>query len=443
MGGSIRVQSAPDQGAHFIVELRLPRASAPVVRPTTKVLERIRVLVVDDNRVNREILQQRLEGWHMRVTCAASGEEALRLMASAAACDTAFQLAVLDMHMRNMDGLQLARAIQQQPAIAGTPIVMLTSTHTNAANLARQSAGAVRVINKPVRTADLLRALIDILTGTSPRTNVCAAGRAPGAAKVGGAVLLVEDNMINQQLAKAMLVKLGCQVALANNGKEAVEAVRASDFDLVLMDCQMPVMDGYEATSAIRQLPEGRGAKLPIVALTANAMAGDQQECRDAGMDDFLAKPYSLSAFGTMLQRWLPAAAAAPSSPMAAQAPKEAAAPIINDAAFNALRLRDDSGATDGVPALLRRFLDTAQVQLEQVELAALAGDAKAIGRLAQVLQSSSAGVGAQILSDQYRKLEELARFGDIDEARELLGRARREQARVTAYLKEFLTAAA
>ena len=441
MGGSIRVESTPGKGSRFIIELRLPRASAPVIRPTTLALEGVRVLVVDDNRVNREILQQQLEGWHMRVNCAASGDEALRLLAGSGS--GGFQLAILDMQMPNMDGLQLARAIHQQPKSAAIPIVILTSTHTNIEESERHQVGVLRCINKPIRRTDLLQVVSDVLTTIASAPHVVAAGRSPGAAPVGGTVLLVEDNAINQQLAKTMLIKLGCRVTVANNGMEAVDAVRSGAFDLVLMDCQMPVMDGYEATGAIRELPQGRGAKLPIVALTANAMAGDQQRCRDAGMNDFLAKPYTLSAFEAILRRWVPAAAVAWPSSTAARTPNEIAEPAINEALLRTLRGRDHSDGTDLARTLLRGFLDNAPVQLDQVELAIRAGDAAALGQLADRLQSGSANVGAQILSDQYRNLERLARAGDIPEARELLGRVRREQARVTERLHDLLTAIA
>ncbi|HYA65201.1 MAG TPA: response regulator, partial [Burkholderiaceae bacterium] len=400
MGGTIRVESAPGNGSRFIIDLRLPRASAPVVRPQTQALQGVRVLVVDDNRVNREILQQQLEGWHMRVVCASSGEEALGLMTSAARAGSAFELAVLDLHMPKMDGLQLARAMQQQSTIAGTPLVMLTSTHTNIAELTRQQAGVLRFINKPVRRIDLLRVVSDALATKSDSAGVLAAAPVSIGAAEGGAVLLVEDNAINQQVAKAMLVKLGCQVSVASNGAQAVEAVRANAFDLIFMDCQMPVMDGYEATALIRQLPDGRGATLPIIALTANTMSGDQQKCLDAGMNDFVAKPCTQLALKTALQRWgctAPAQGAPASAAPAAQAPEQTVAPPINMTVLRNLRDLDDGG--DLAHSMLRLFLESASAQLAETASAVRGADAKAVGRLAHILKSSSANIGAETLS--------------------------------------------
>ncbi|HYA76752.1 MAG TPA: response regulator, partial [Burkholderiaceae bacterium] len=222
-------------------------------------------------------------------------------------------------------------------------------------------------------------------------------------------------------------------------------------FDLVFMDCQMPVMDGYEATAAIRQLPDGCGATIPIVALTANAISGDQQKCRDAGMNDFLAKPCTMAAFKAALQRWVPAAAetllpSAPMQPMQTAAQRSsspAVAPSIHQTTLQVLRTADESGEKHAVHALLRRFLDTAPAQLEQIESAALEGDVKTVERLAQMLKSSSASIGAQTLSDQYQDLEALARAGKLAKVSALLERLRREQERVAADLKERLTAVA
>jgi len=270
------------------------------------VLSGVRVLVVDDNQTNRDILQQQLEGWRMRVACAEGGEEALLRMAQAVEAGVPFDLAILDMHMPKMDGLQLARSIHAQPQLASTRLMMLTSSYSNTDQQARHDAGILRHINKPIRRADLFRVVGSVLAASpsasdSPQPQV-------GFAQLPErrAVLLVEDNPVNQQVAQAMLTKLGMPMALASNGEEALEQVKVNDYDLILMDCQMPVMDGYEATAAIRRLPNVRGEHLPIIALTANAMQGDRQRCLEAGMDDFLPKPYSLAQLQATLARWSP-----------------------------------------------------------------------------------------------------------------------------------------
>jgi CheY-like chemotaxis protein/HPt (histidine-containing phosphotransfer) domain-containing protein len=412
--------------------------------------------VVDDNQTNRSILEQQLQGWHMAVTCVEGGVPALQVMAQAAASGCAFDLAVLDMHMPGMDGLQLAERIQAEPSLACTRLMMLSSTYANANDQTRARAGILRYLNKPIRRADLHRAVAGILgawpADAPPRPQWQAPVR-----RLQGRVLLVEDNPINQGVAKAMLGKLGLQWQLANDGAEAVERVRESDFDLVLMDCQMPVMDGYEATAAIRALPDGRGRGLSIVALTANAMQGDEQVCLDAGMNGFLAKPYTLAALHATLAAWLPGGTTAPSAlPMAAEAAAPVRAPVppaapaipdapasagpaINPAVIATLRELDEPGSNELVSQLVQSFLTSADGNLARVVAAVGEGNAKAWTQAAHSLKSSAANLGATALAGCYRDLEKCGREGRIDDARRLLEATRREQLRALAELRELL----
>jgi signal transduction histidine kinase/DNA-binding response OmpR family regulator len=315
MGGSIHVQSRLSAGSTFVIDLSLPAASAALPASwDASALQDMRVLVVDDNQTNRSILQQQLQAWRMRVHSVEGSAQALQAMTAANAAGEAFDLAVLDLHMPHMDGLQLARHIQADARLARTRLLMLSSTYANADERMRAEAGILRYLNKPVRRADLQRALVGMLAMPAVRVSAPAAPAQASQATptLQGHVLLVEDNPINQAVAEAMLGKLGLRSQMANNGAEAVGLVGEVDFDLVLMDCQMPVMDGYQATAAIRALPGGRGSRLPIIALTANAMHGDEQACVDAGMNGFLAKPYSLTDLHAKLAAWLPAGPASP-----------------------------------------------------------------------------------------------------------------------------------
>ena len=450
MGGSIRVESTPGQGAKFCLELQLPKASARFGKAISApaMLGDVRVLVVDDNQTNREILRQQLESWGMQVECAEGGDEALHRLAQTADADMPFQLAILDMHMPKMDGLQLARAIHTQPQLAGTRLIMLTSTYARIDLQARQEAGILRHINKPIRRADLLRVISGVLANhpSTPDQTLPELAQAQPSGR--NDVLLVEDNPVNQQVAQAMLAKLGMQMTLANDGQEALDLVKARDFDLILMDCQMPVMDGYEATSAIRRLPEGRGEYLPIVALTANALQGDRQKCLQAGMDDFLSKPYSLVQLQAVLSRWLPAATQLKTAEMPSQAapPVEeehaVSAPAINPKALEALRELDPDGGMGLAREIMRTFLASAQERVGHIEQAIASGNSEILGQAAHALKSSTANVGAETLSGLYKQLEKLGRERRIDEARMMLDTVRQEHQRAVSDMQSLLTEA-
>jgi CheY-like chemotaxis protein/HPt (histidine-containing phosphotransfer) domain-containing protein len=411
------------------------------------------------------------------VTAADGGMQALELLKAARQQGRPFDLAILDMHMPHMDGMQLAQQIQSVPALAGLPMMMLSSTYAGHDQPARDALGIRRYLHKPIRRADLLRAITSVLAAGAAEVPAPRKVVTPMLGRLRGHVLLVEDNPINQGVATAMLSKIGLSWKVANDGAEAVARVRESGYDLVLMDCQMPVMDGFEATATIRALPDGRGAKLPIVALTANAMQGDEQACRDAGMDGFLAKPYTLAGLQTTLARWLPAAdgttpiaaapatAAAPAAtpappvtpgvgadaPAAARAaprpqpepadgsaaPRQGADPAINTAALATLReIDDDSGL---VEQLVGRFLAAADGHLARVVEAAAAGDTQAVAQTAHSLKSSAANLGAEALAACCRELERSARQGHVDDVRARIEATRREQVRALAQLRELM----
>jgi two-component system sensor histidine kinase/response regulator len=450
MGSAIRVESSLGHGSRFIVSLHLAKSRAlPRERLEPTALEGVRVLVVDDNQTNREILQQQLAGWHMRVTCARSGEEALELMAEAARAGSLFALIILDMHMPGMDGLQLAGAIQRQPELANTPLMMLTSTASNLTDSERHTSGILRFLNKPIRRADLLRVLCGILAPAAPHIDVPTAASADAGPALQRRVLVVEDNPINQQVANAMLRSLGVQVTLASNGQQAVELVQNFDFDLVLMDCQMPVMDGFQATAAIRRLPLGRGERLPIAAVTANALQGDEQSCLDAGMNDFLPKPFKLAQLQALLARWLPradeprATNTAPGGVHARDAAVTPGSDAIDLGALQTVRELDPAGGMDLVKTILRIFIESAGESMTRVENAILARDGGQLAAAAHALKSSTANVGAKTLSEFYRQLEQLGREGRLADASELLIQVRPEQQRAVARMYEILQEAA
>ena len=296
MGGTIGVESTSGKGSTFSFNVRL--GTRPQVRRNRRLLANpgtLRVLGVDDNATNLEILEAVLEGWGFDYETAADGPSALAAMQSAAAAGQPFQLAILDMQMPQMDGCQLAQHIKQSPALKDTVLLILTSLGQHMSADEMRSIGLAGYLTKPLRQSRLFDAIVDATAGDvqiPADTQTAAAARESSLA--GARVLLAEDNEINQIVAFEILARAGCQCDIANNGREALEAVKSRQYDVVLMDCQMPQMDGFEATRAIRTFEAKAGAekpRTPIIALTANAIKGDRELCLDAGMDSYVTKP--------------------------------------------------------------------------------------------------------------------------------------------------------
>ena len=310
MGGQIGVHSVPGQGSTFwfVAQFEVPQATT---KPATKDMRGLHVLIVDDNATNREILSHYCHLWKLRSECAASGEEALRLLRFTAT-DDPFELAILDMQMPKMDGLMLARKIKEDPLTRAVQLVMLTSLgqHLDPDDL--QAAGIEACVLKPVQQARLLERLSEVLSGSLSKwaETVNASGKLPRvspASRVPVNILVAEDNRINQMVALGLLQKMGYAADLACNGLEVLVAMKKTPYDIIFMDCQMPELDGYETTRRIRS--EQRVHVPRIIAMTANAIRGEEERCLDAGMDDYLSKPVRMEELRTTLERWLPASA--------------------------------------------------------------------------------------------------------------------------------------
>ena len=425
MGGSIRVESTPGQGSKFITEFRLALSQGTAPVPIAdSLLAGVRALVVDDNHTNREILREHLRGWGMAVSCAAGGPDALRLMEDAARAGQPFELAVLDLHMPEMDGLELARRIKALPRSAVTKVLMLSSTYTNNEDSARLDLRILRYLSKPVRRGDLFRVIKGILAAepldSAPQRPPAAAARL----LEGRRVLLVEDNAINQTIAAAMLRNDRIEVTLAGDGAEAVELVQAGGFDLVLMDCHMPNMDGYTATRHIRAWESAaQRPPLPIVALTANAMTGDRDACLAAGMTDYLAKPITGAGLTEMLLRHLGAAPESTAdAPVPADAvPADAAPPVYDASVLESLPMVADGSGPEYVQYVLEQFRQLSIDTLALYERAAEAGDEKTRLRCMHNLKSSSAQVGLKALAAVAGDLEGLIHRGETPDAGSML----------------------
>jgi CheY-like chemotaxis protein/anti-sigma regulatory factor (Ser/Thr protein kinase) len=318
MGGTIGVESEEGVGATFTVELTLEKQVHAAQRePRVPVdLEGLRVAVVDDNATNRTILGGHLASWACRPVPFAEPREALEELARAADAGRAFDLLLLDYHMPELDGLALARLLRRDPRTAHLPIVLLTSISFTADEPALDTLAIGRHLTKPVKASLLYEAIAAVLAAARPpsASQVDAPEGGPpepstagqGAPARLGRVLLVEDNEMNQRVAEMLLRRNGYECTLAQNGAEALEAWEQGEFDLVLMDCQMPVMDGYEAARAIREREAADDRpRTPILAMTANALQGARERCLAAGMNDYVTKPIEVKRLLALLHVWI------------------------------------------------------------------------------------------------------------------------------------------
>jgi PAS domain S-box-containing protein len=411
MGGQIGVVSAPGEGSTFSFTARFetqPSAAEPPV-PAAR-LAGHRVLVVDDNATNRQILRQQLAHWGLRVTSVEDGPKALGALRAAAAGSASFDLVVLDMRMPGMDGLTLARIITGDPAISGVKLVLLTSFGQKGHGAEATKAGISGYLTKPVDEADLHDCLSEILGG--PRRPVLVTkhslreARPPASARI----LVAEDNEVNQKVAVKILERLGYRVEVADNGEEAVAACARTGYDALLMDCQMPVMDGFVATARIREL-EGATRRTPIIAMTASAMAGDREKCLAAGMDDYVSKPISPESISDVLRRWIKR----PAPSFEAEAEEEAPSPL-DESVIEMLWSIDEDGSLLG--EVIDTFLRIAPKRLESLRETS---DPAALERAAHSFLGSCVNLGALRMGELCAKLEHLGRAGSMEGAKALV----------------------
>ncbi len=312
MGGEITANSVEAAGSKFVVRasLRIDQ-NAAAVAPSADDIVGIRAMIVDDIAVNRDILLEQLSAWGMRAEAFASGAEAFEAARAAARGGAPFDLAILDHQMPVMDGVELARRLRQDPATIATPLILLTSSGRKGAPEEPADALFDAYLVKPARASMLLDAAVACLQGRAiEKAHEARAALADAVARAdtkfsGVKVLVAEDNAVNQLVISSMLAKLGCTVIMASNGAEAVALFEQEQPDIVLTDLSMPVMDGVEAARRIREAQGRLGKKIPIVGVTAHAMADDRQRCLDAGLDDHLPKPVKPVPLREMLARWL------------------------------------------------------------------------------------------------------------------------------------------
>jgi CheY-like chemotaxis protein len=424
MDGEIGVESAPGQGSTFWFTARLGRpTTAALAVPAAAELRGKRVLVVDDNETSRQIVHHQVLSWGMLDGMAADGQSALAALRDAQHGGTPYDVAILDLAMPGMDGLELAQAIRANPALAAIKLVMLASARPgeHGGDEAERQAAIDAFLTKPVCQSPLYNSLVLVLSGSVrqriPATEVAATGGSgPCGAKRQdqgrGRVLVAEDNATNQHVAVRLLEKRGYRVEAVTNGREAVDALAQIPYDLVLMDCQMPQMDGYAAATEIRRRERAQGAaarRTPIIAMTANALKGDAEKCLAAGMDDYLPKPVTVQRLEEVLTRWRPQTGPG--------APNEA----VVTRALTALRDLQGAGRPDLLAELIAIYLRDTPPRLAALHEAVARTDAEALRREVHSLKGSSSQIGAVQIAHLCTDLEHQMGATDLAGAAETL----------------------
>ena len=426
MGGEIGVNSQQGLGSTFW--FRIPMRKKYTDKPTEfaeDLLKGVNVLVVDDNATNREILQEQMNAWNMICHCVDSGGQALEKLHISQSKDEVFDLIVLDMHMPGMDGLALAKTIYSNQDWRGIPTIVLSSVSEEQHTFSRNETNVSVYLTKPVRQIELHDSLVTALSGntvTKAHQEHLTADDEISDADIKGRILLVDDNYINQEMAKDMLYGFSCEVDLADNGLVALQRLAEKDYDLVLMDCQMPEMDGFEATKEIRTLEskDPNKAHIPIVALTANAMEGDRNRCLLAGMDDYLSKPFNQKQLKAVLKRWL-VGSNAETYTNSDESKEGFAAYVLNQEALDNIRGLQSSNGNNVLVKYIDLFLHHSPPLLEAIRDAVNVEDADSLVRPAHSLKTDGAHLGAVELAASCKQLEEMGRIRCLDDAQKIL----------------------
>jgi len=425
MGGQIGFSSIPGQGSTFWFTARFEKQMTPAKTALTQAnLSNLHVLIVDDNQTNRRILEDQMQAWGIRATCAAGAQEALEKLQDSN--EARFDVVVLDMHMPGMNGISLAEVIKADPRLARARVVILTSLGQLMDDTQLERIGIYACLVKPVKQARLYECLTGMRSlPKKPVENKPVARGADGTKTEPLRVLLAEDNVVNQKVAVAQLRKLGCNPDVVGNGMEALEATGRNQYDVVLMDCQMPQMDGYEASRQIRLREQIEGGKaVYIIAMTANAMQGDREKCLEASMNDYLSKPVK----DTDLRAALARSQTAPAIEIEGEDTDVLLAETVGGEAL--LDVERLEAAANDDPRMVQELVDLYFAQAKDLmnglRAAINSGSAKDVDHFAHKLVGASLACGMSAMVPPLRELEKRGKEGKLDDAESLYDRASR-----------------
>jgi len=460
MGGKIGVESGLGKGSTFWFEVEFEKQAEEIVEqpPTPVDLLNLNILCIDDNATSRMILTKILKDFGCRVSAAESGPQGMEMLRAAHRANDPYQLILLDMQMPGMDGEQTARAIKSDPSSQDIKIIILTSMGERGDAKRLEALGCSAYLHKPVRQKMLSEAIIAVLGYKPPKGGT---GRLitrhtlAEQKRQGLRILLAEDNAINQKLAIILLQKAGYSVDAVENGEQVLEKVQKEQYNAVLMDVQMPVMDGFTATSHIRQWEAGKG-HIPIIAMTAHALKGDRERCIEAGMDDYVSKPLQPQTLISAIDRWVRGKEekagdaadirhdlilfgdTAPSEPRSNGMPesgeKDESLPMNIDTALP--RFNNDRNF---LVEMCREFIQHLSARIEIMKTTLQAGDVTSLNRHAHSLKGLSANFSANIVSSLAAELERRTRQGDVTDAAALIDKIETESRRLVEYIGENL----
>jgi two-component system, sensor histidine kinase and response regulator len=441
MSGEIGVESTPGVGSTFWFTARFEKQANVSARDpkSDHDLQGVRVLVVDDNATNRRIVRLQLKSWNIASDEASNADDALAVLRRECAAGQPFDLVVLDMQMPTTDGLQLARDIKADPALANTRLVMMTSLGKSEHDAAISEAGVLLCLTKPVKQSKLYDALATVMSNSNsgvPETLTANASSAPtfvtpSISRGNARILVAEDNPVNQKVILRQLSKMGYAADAVANGLEVLQALTHIPYDLVLMDCQMPEMDGYAATAELRRRSDSSG-RVPIIALTAHAMEGDREKCFAAGMDDYISKPVKVDELQVKLAHWL---SRRPSIDI------KTVTPVVTDEPVDMQLLR---GVADGdsefMNELVELYFTDASNRIAALRSAVISGSAADVEQIAHTLAGSSVASGMRAVAPPLRKLERMARDGKLIDATALIEETATQLGRTRDFLASALS---